>query len=70
MIVTTHFMAEAEYCDRIAILDTRPRAGPGRARPRSAPAAHGDPAAPTMEDAFIAIVEAARAAERAPSAAA
>jgi ABC-2 type transport system ATP-binding protein len=70
VIVTTHFMAEAEYCDRIAILDggrilaqgapgeirARGRAGPGRT--------------PTMEDAFIAIVEAARAAELARAGAA
>ena len=41
VIVTTHFMAEAEYCDRIAILDCRPHPGPGHARrnprPRATP---------------------------------
>jgi ABC-2 type transport system ATP-binding protein len=61
VIITTHFMEEAEYCDRVVILDagrvlaqgtpadvrSRGRAEPGRA--------------PTMEDAFIAIVEDARA---------
>ena len=59
VIVTTHFMEEAEYCDRVAIMDA------GR------PLAQGTPAEirlharvagrePTMEDAFIAIVEEAR----------
>ncbi len=60
VIVTTHFMEEAEYCDHIAILDH------GRVL------AHGSPAEirrharatpghePTMEDAFIAIVEESR----------
>lgn len=68
VIVTTHFMEEAEYCDRIAILDAgkvlvqgtpaeirrRARAQPGRA--------------PTMEDAFVAVVEAARERTSAPEA--
>jgi ABC-2 type transport system ATP-binding protein len=60
VIVTTHFMEEAEYCDRIIIMDA------GRVL------AHGTPAEvrshagktpdhePTMEDAFIAIVDEAR----------
>ena len=68
VIVTTHFMAEAEYCDRIAILDS------GRIL------AQGDPAeiralghaeagrTPTMEDAFIAIVEASRSGAQAKAA--
>jgi ABC-2 type transport system ATP-binding protein len=61
VIVTTHFMEEAEYCDHVIILDA------GRVL------AHGTPAevrrlarpapgrAPTMEDAFLAVVEEARA---------
>jgi ABC-2 type transport system ATP-binding protein len=60
VIITTHFMAEAEYCDRIAILDG------GRILAQGAPAeirARGAGETPTMEDAFIAIVEAARAAD-------
>jgi ABC-2 type transport system ATP-binding protein len=60
VIVTTHFMEEAEYCDHVVILDH------GRVL------AHGSPAEirghahvhagrePTMEDAFIAIVEESR----------
>jgi ABC-2 type transport system ATP-binding protein len=57
VIVTTHFMEEAEYCDEVAIMDA------GRVL------AQGDPAEirrhvrampgheATMEDAFIEIVE-------------
>jgi ABC-2 type transport system ATP-binding protein len=57
VIVTTHFMEEAEYCDRIAILAA------GKILAQGAPAevrshAHAEPGhVPTMEDAFIAIVE-------------
>jgi ABC-2 type transport system ATP-binding protein len=61
VVITTHFMEEAEYCDRIAILDA------GRILAQGTPAAIrgraiGEPGSePTMEDAFIAIVEQARA---------
>jgi len=64
VIVTTHFMAEAEYCDRIAILDS------GRILAQGPPAdirARGVSAtcpAPTMDDAFIAVIEQARAASQ------
>jgi ABC-2 type transport system ATP-binding protein len=60
VIVTTHFMEEAEYCDRIAIMDA------GRVLAQGTPAqirSRGiaeSVAEPTMEDAFIAIVEEAR----------
>jgi ABC-2 type transport system ATP-binding protein len=60
VIVTTHFMVEAEYCDRVAIMDAgrvlaqgTPAEVRGWARP-------GPGHVPTMEDAFIAIVESAR----------
>jgi ABC-2 type transport system ATP-binding protein len=65
VIVTTHFMEEAEYCDRIVILDA------GRVLAQGTPAdirarGHAEPGRdPTMEDAFIAIVEEARAAPQA-----
>jgi ABC-2 type transport system ATP-binding protein len=60
VIVTTHFLEEAEYCDHIAILDA------GRVLAQGTPAeirsrARPEPGRlPTMEDAFIAIVEEAR----------
>ena len=60
VIVTTHFMEEAEYCDHVAILDhgqVLARGTPAEIR-RHAPAGQGRD--PTMEDAFIAIVEASR----------
>jgi len=62
VIVTTHFMAEAEYCDRIAILDSGlvlAQGPPAEIRARGATSSNHDP---TMEDAFIAVIEAARAA--------
>jgi ABC-2 type transport system ATP-binding protein len=63
VIVTTHFMEEAEYCDRVAILDSGRILAQGtpaevRARARPTPGR-----VPTMEDAFIAIVEEARGAK-------
>jgi ABC-2 type transport system ATP-binding protein len=66
IIVTTHFMAEAEYCDRLAVLDSGrvlAQGSPAEIRARASTAGQ-----PTMEDAFITIVEEARvaaAAERA-----
>jgi ABC-2 type transport system ATP-binding protein len=60
VIVTTHFMEEAEYCDRVVILDAGrvlAQGTPAEVRRRAPP----EPGrAPTMEDAFIAIVEEAR----------
>jgi ABC-2 type transport system ATP-binding protein len=69
VIVTTHFMPEAEYCDRIAILDSGrilAQGSPGEVR-RLAPEREGRE--PSMEDAFIAVVEAAREASGQGSAA-
>ena len=63
VIVTTHFMEEAEYCDRVAILDAGrilAQGTPAQIRARG-PAEAGHQ--PNMEDAFIAIVQEARAAE-------
>jgi len=63
VVVTTHFMEEAEYCDRVAIMDA------GRVLAQGTPAEIRDRARsdqrrePNMEDAFIAVVEAARAEE-------
>lgn len=58
VIVTTHFMEEAEYCDRILILDAGRTLAEGTpAEVRSRARGH---ALATMEDAFIAIVEQSR----------
>lgn len=63
VMVTTHFMEEAEYCDRIAIMATgeiltigSPSAIKQRARTQTLPD-------PTMEDAFIGLIEAGTQAE-------
>jgi ABC-2 type transport system ATP-binding protein len=60
VIVTTHFMEEAEYCDRVVILDAGRVLAQGtpvqiRTRGRGP-----DGRDPSMEDAFIAIVEQSR----------
>jgi ABC-2 type transport system ATP-binding protein len=60
VIVTTHFMEEAEYCDRVAILDQGhilAQGKPSDIRKRARPSEGREP---TMEDAFIAIVTEAR----------
>ena len=57
VIATTHFMEEAEYCDRIAILAAGrvlAQGTPAEVRSRAATQSNRNP---TMEDAFIAIVE-------------
>jgi ABC-2 type transport system ATP-binding protein len=68
VIVTTHFMEEAEYCDRVVIMDAGrvlAQGTPAEIRVRGRPESGREP---TMEDAFIAIVEEARARESARSA--
>ncbi len=65
VIVTTHFMQEAEYCDHIAIMDggrVLAQGTPGEIRRLGRAVAGREP---TMEDAFITVVEAARAKESA-----
>jgi ABC-2 type transport system ATP-binding protein len=60
VIITTHFMEEAEYCDRVVILaDGRVLAQGTPAEVRDRGRSTGSRSA-TMEDAFIAIVEQAR----------
>jgi ABC-2 type transport system permease protein len=60
VVVTTHFMEEAEYCDRVVILDAGhvlAQGTPAEIRARAKP----EPGkSATMEDAFIAIVQEAR----------
>ena len=60
VIVTTHFMVEAEYCDRIAILDSGrvlAQGTPAEIRARAVTRSNKEP---SMEDAFIAVIEASR----------
>ncbi len=60
VIVTTHFMREAEYCDHVAIMDAGrvlAQGTPGEIRSLARPAEGREP---TMEDAFITVVEQAR----------
>jgi ABC-2 type transport system ATP-binding protein len=65
VLVTTHFMDEAEYCDRVALM-YRARVialdSPDALKQRAATDANPDP---TMEDTFVALVEAADVGERA-----
>ena len=65
IIVTTHFMQEAEYCDHVAIMDSGQvlsQGSPAEVRQRARTKARPEP---SMEDAFIAVVEQARAAQAA-----
>ena len=57
--MTTHFMEEAEYCDRLAIMaqgSVLTAGSPEAIKAAARSEAHPDP---TMEDAFIAMIEAA-----------
>jgi len=60
VIITTHFMQEAEYCDRIAIMDSGrilAQGSPAQVRAVARTAAQPEP---SMDDAFIAVVEQSR----------
>jgi ABC-2 type transport system ATP-binding protein len=61
VIVTTHFMEEAEYCDRALILDDGKVLAEGSPAELRALVPVRAGRAATMEDAFIAIVEKAHA---------
>jgi ABC-2 type transport system ATP-binding protein len=64
VLVTTHFMDEAEYCDRVALM-YRAKVialdAPDALKARAATPERPDP---TMEDAFIALVEASDGADK------
>ncbi|HOY23557.1 MAG TPA: ATP-binding cassette domain-containing protein [Cellvibrio sp.] len=68
IIVTTHFMEEAEYCDRIAIQDAGQMLALGT--PQQVREQAGGNNVSDMNSAFIAIVEQGRAARITPGAAA
>jgi ABC-2 type transport system ATP-binding protein len=60
VIVTTHFMPEADYCDRAAILDNGKILAQGTPSELRAHAPSEPGRTATMEDAFIAIVQKSR----------
>jgi ABC-2 type transport system ATP-binding protein len=60
VIVTTHFMEEAEYCDRVVIMDAGRLLVQGTPAEIRAHAPAGPDREPSMEDAFIAVVQEAR----------
>jgi ABC-2 type transport system ATP-binding protein len=60
IVVTTHFMEEAEYCDRIMIQDAGRTLAIGTPEEVRSQAASDGREVETMEDAFIAIIESAR----------
>lgn len=57
VLVTTHFMEEAEYCDRMAIMMSGRLLALGTPPEIKQQAASPDRPEPTMEDAFIALIE-------------
>jgi len=64
VLVTTHFMDEAEYCDRVALMFRAKIVAldsPDRLKQQAATDKHPDP---TMEEAFIALIESANIPER------
>ena len=65
ILVTTHFMDEAEYCDRIALIYRGETIALGSPDALKAKAASPDNREPTLEDAFIHLVEASESRERA-----
>nr|WP_281432228.1 ATP-binding cassette domain-containing protein [Desulfatitalea alkaliphila] len=57
VVVTTHFMEESEYCDRMLIMSRGRTLAVGTPEQIRALARSADLPAPTMEDAFIALAE-------------
>ncbi len=57
VLVTTHFMEEAEYCDRLAIMAAGEILALGTPADIRARARSEDHPEPTMEDAFISLIE-------------
>jgi len=61
VLVTTHFMDEAEYCDRISLIYRGKSIALGSPDELKTRVASGDNPNPTMEDAFIALVQGSEA---------
>ncbi|MFZ1746783.1 MAG: ATP-binding cassette domain-containing protein [Nitrospirales bacterium] len=60
LMVTTHFMEEAEYCDRLAIMANGEILGIGTPAEIKKGQRNAEQPEPTMEDAFIALIEGKR----------
>jgi len=60
IMVTTHFMDEAEYCDRIALVSRGRLIAEGTPDDLKRQSATAEDPDPTMEDAFIALVQRAQ----------
>ncbi|MDE1942178.1 MAG: ABC transporter ATP-binding protein [Betaproteobacteria bacterium] len=58
ILVTTHFMEEAEYCDELVLMSQGEILAQGSPQAIRSQAATRDLPSPTMEDAFIALVQA------------
>ena len=57
VLVTTHFMAEADYCDRLVIMADGRLLAEGTPAELKARFRREDLPAPSMEDAFIGLVQ-------------
>ncbi len=57
IVVTTHFMEEAEYCDRIGLIWSGRKIAEGSPDELKASVASPDRAEPTMEETFITLIE-------------
>jgi ABC-2 type transport system ATP-binding protein len=57
IMITTHFMEEAEYCDRLAIMAAGEILAIGTPAEIKAHARAAGAAEPTMEDAFIHLIQ-------------
>lgn len=64
VMVTTHFMDEAEYCDRIALIYRSKVIAIGAPDGLKDQVRGPDLPEPTLEDAFIALIEASDVQER------
>ena len=60
VLVTTHFMDEAEYCDRVALIHDGRKIAEGTPDALKGSVASPEAPDPTLEDAFIALIERGR----------